>query len=184
MRFTETRIRDLWLVEPERIEDSRGSFARTYCIREFTNLGLPHRFVQHSISLSHLKHTLRGLHFQKPPHQEVKLVSCVRGAIWDVAVDLRPESPSYLSWASTVLSQENGAQFLIPKGFAHGFQSLCNDAAVSYMISEPHAAGSASGLRYDDPEIGIIWPAAPAKISDRDLAWTQLPARRSAGVVV
>ncbi|KQR76046.1 dTDP-4-dehydrorhamnose 3,5-epimerase [Rhizobium sp. Leaf341] len=174
MHFTETPIRDLWIVEPERIEDHRGSFARTFCVDDFARRGLPHRFVQHSVSLSTRKHTLRGLHFQAHPHQETKIVSCVRGAIWDVAVDLRPLSPTYLAWVSTVLSQENGAQFLIPEGFAHGFLSLTDDVAVTYMISTPYVAGSARGLRYDDPAIGIDWPAPPAVLSSRDLAWPLL----------
>jgi dTDP-4-dehydrorhamnose 3,5-epimerase len=174
MHFTETPIRDLWIVEPERIEDHRGSFARTFCSDEFARRGLPHRFVQNSMSLSTRKHTLRGLHFQKHPHGETKIVSCVRGAIWDVAVDLRPGSPTYLAWVSTVLSQENGAQFLIPEGFAHGFLSLTDDVAVTYMISVPQAPGSAGGLRYDDPAIGIDWPAPPTVLSLRDANWPLL----------
>ncbi|SES42019.1 dTDP-4-dehydrorhamnose 3,5-epimerase [Rhizobium sp. NFR03] len=174
MIFTETRITGLWIVQPEKIEDYRGSFARTFCAADFAARGLPHSFVQHSMSISTRKHTLRGLHFQKPPHGEVKLVSCVRGAIWDVAVDLRRRSPTYLAWVSTVLSQENGAQFLIPEGFAHGFLSLTEDVAVAYMISAPHVPDSAGGLRYDDPAIGIEWPALPSVLSSRDLDWPPL----------
>jgi dTDP-4-dehydrorhamnose 3,5-epimerase len=174
MQYTETPIRDLWIIEPDRIEDHRGSFARTFCSDDFARRGLPHRFVQNSISLSKARHTLRGLHFQKPPHEEAKIVSCVRGAIWDVAVDLRHNSPTYLGWVSTVLSQENGAQFLIPEGFAHGFLSLTDNVAVTYMISTPYVPGSASGLRYDDPAIGIAWPAQPSVLSSRDLDWPPL----------
>lgn len=176
MIFTETRIRDLWVIEPERIEDERGSFARTFCGDTFAERCLPHSFVQHSMSVSTARHTLRGLHFQTPPHAEVKLVSCVRGAIWDVAVDLRPGSPTYCDWVSAVLSQENGAQFLIPEGFAHGFLSLTENVAVAYMISTPHVAGHASGLRYDDAAISIEWPAPPSVISTRDLEWPPLDA--------
>ena len=171
MRFVKTKIEDLWLVEPERLLDLRGFFARTFCKEEFSSQGLATEFVQNSISVSKLKHTLRGLHFQKAPHQEIKLVSCVRGAIWDVAVDLRRSSPTYLQWVAAVLSAENGLQFYIPEGFAHGFQSLSEDAAVSYMISAPYAAGSAWGIRYDEPAIGISWPAKPSVISERDLSW-------------
>jgi len=171
MRFIETKIDGLWVIEPEPVLDLRGSFARTFCKREFSDHGLATDFVQHSVSQSVLKHTLRGLHFQKPPHQEVKLVSCIRGAIWDVAVDLRRNSPTYLNWVATVLSADNGLQFYIPEGFAHGFQSLSDNVAVSYMISAPYAQGSASGIRYNEPAIGITWPARPAVISERDMNW-------------
>lgn len=171
MRFVRTKIEGLWLIEPERFVDQRGSFARTFCKQEFSDHNLATDFVQHSISISTLKHTLRGLHFQKTPHQETKLVSCVRGTIWDVAVDLRRSSSTYLHWVAAVLSAENGLQFYIPEGFAHGFQSLSGDVAVSYMISAPYAADSACGIRYDEPAIGISWPAKPSVISERDLSW-------------
>jgi len=171
MQFRSTKIDGLWIVEPERIDDMRGSFARTFCKQEFKISGLSTDFVQHSLSISKRRHTLRGLHFQTPPHQEVKLVSCVRGAIWDVAVDLRPQSPTYLEWVGAMLSADNGRQFYIPEGFAHGFQSLADDAAVSYLISAPYVATSSSGVRYDEPAIGISWPEEPSVISERDLGW-------------
>lgn len=171
MRFIKTRIDGLWVIEPEPVLDRRGSFARTFCKREFAAHDLVTDFIQHSVSQSTLKHTLRGLHFQKPPHREVKLVSCIRGTIWDVAVDLRRDSPTYLHWVSTILSAENGLQFYIPEGFAHGFQSLSDNVAVSYMISAPYVEGSACGIRYDEPAIGISWPARPSVISERDLNW-------------
>jgi len=171
MNFNTTPIEGLWIVEPQRMEDLRGSFARTFCKREFADQGLSTDFSQHSLSQSKLKHTVRGLHFQKAPHEEVKLVSCVKGAIWDVAVDLRPESPTYLHWQGTILSAENGRQFYIPERFAHGFQSLTDDVAVSYLISAPYVASSASGIRYDDPAVGINWPADPSVMSPKDLDW-------------
>ena len=171
MRFNPTELDGLWIIEPQRINDQRGSFARTFCRHEFAEQGLHNDFCQSSISRSHLKHTLRGLHFQEAPHQEIKLVSCVSGAIWDVAVDLRPTSRTYLQWLSTILTAENGLQFYIPEGFAHGFLSLCDNVTVSYSISVPYAESSAKGIRYDDPAIGICWPSAPAVISERDLAW-------------
>jgi dTDP-4-dehydrorhamnose 3,5-epimerase len=174
MRFRETKINGLWIVETVPMADSRGSFARTFCKQEFGAHGLVSDFAQHSMSHSVSKHTLRGLHFQVAPNQEDKLVSCIRGAIWDVAVDLRPSSPTYLHWVGTVLSQQNGAQFYIPKGFAHGFQSLCDNAAVSYLISTPYEAASSRGLRFDDKAIGISWPAAPAVISEKDRNWPLL----------
>ncbi|WP_137134357.1 dTDP-4-dehydrorhamnose 3,5-epimerase [Rhizobium sp. FKY42] len=171
MHFRSTPIQDLWIIEPERAFDRRGSFARTYCKETFKEHGLHSEFVQHSLSVSQCKHTLRGLHFQAPPHQEIKLVSCVRGEVWDVAVDLRPNSPTYLVWFSAMLSADRGTQFYIPQGCAHGFLSLCEDAAISYLISTPYVPNSSSGLRYDDPAIGIVWPHEPAVISDRDLEW-------------
>lgn len=174
MRFNRTKIDGLWVIEPERIEDPRGSFARTFCKLEFSSHGLSADFAQHSMSVSYRKYTLRGLHFQDPPHAEIKLVTCVRGAIWDVAVDLRSGSPTYLQWMSQILSSSNGAQFYIPEGFAHGFQSLTEDAAVSYLISTPYHAESARGIRYDDPAIGINWPAEPSVLSERDSAWPPL----------
>jgi len=137
---------------------------------------LESHFVQHSLSRSRKKHTLRGLHFQMEPHGEVKLVSCLEGAIWDVAVDLRPQSPTYLRWTAAELSAENMRQLYIPKGFAHGFLSLTEHAAVGYLISTRHEPAAASGLRYDDPAIGITWPAEPAAMSDKDRNWSPLSA--------
>ena len=171
MLLGSTEMDGLWIIEPERAYDARGSFCRTFCRQKFEAFGLTTSFAQHSLSVSLLRHTLRGLHFQTAPHQEVKLVSCVRGAIWDVAVDLRPNSPTYLKWAGVTLSAENGRQFYIPEGFTHGFQSLADDVAVSYLISTPYVPSSSSGIRYDDPAIGVDWPAQPSVISDRDLAW-------------
>ena len=174
MRFVRQNLEGLWLLTPDRIEDERGSFTRTFCRREFEDHGLETSFAQHSLSVSRLRHTIRGLHFQVAPDDEVKLVSCVRGEIFDVAVDLRPGSSTYLQWAGAILSETNGAQFYIPKGFAHGFQSLCADVAVSYMISAPYAAASARGLRYDDPALAIDWPAPPSVMSSRDREWKLL----------
>lgn len=171
MQFSSTKINGLWITEPDRIHDMRGSFARTFCKQEFRDRGLSGDFAQHSLSVSERKFTIRGVHFQRPPYQEVKLVSCVRGAIWDVAVDLRPQSPTYLEWVGVTLSAENGRQFYIPEGFAHGFQSLADEVAVSYLISVPYVAMSSSGVRYDEPAIGITWRAEPSIISERDLEW-------------
>jgi dTDP-4-dehydrorhamnose 3,5-epimerase len=176
MRFNRVRIEGLWIVEPTPSVDSRGSFARTFCKEEFAQHGLVNDFAQHSYSHSYYKSTVRGLHFQKRPYQEDKLVSCIQGAIWDVAVDLRPESPTYLEWAGAVLSGENHAQFYIPKGFAHGFQSLSDDAIVSYLISTPYEPNAGSGIRFDDPAIGVHWPAEPTVMSDKDMNWPLLRA--------
>jgi dTDP-4-dehydrorhamnose 3,5-epimerase len=173
MLFRPTQIDGLWIIDPEQVQDARGSFSRTFCSQEFGARGLSTGFVQQSLSISLLRHTIRGLHFQTLPHQEAKLVSCVRGMIWDVAVDLRPESPTYLRWVGETLSADNGRQLYIPEGFAHGFQSLVDDVAVSYLISAPYSPICSSGIRYDEAALGIDWPAKASVISDRDIAWPE-----------
>ena len=174
MLFTPTDLHDVWLIEATPARDERGSFARTFCIDEMERHGLESRFVQHSLSRSVDKHTLRGLHFQHAPHGEVKLVSCLKGAIWDVAVDLRPNSSTYRRWTAAELSAENMRQLYIPKGFAHGFLSLTQDIAVSYLISARYEPSAASGARYDDPAFAIDWPAKPSVISEKDKNWPLL----------
>src|SRR5690606_11294369 len=135
---------------------------------------LENRFVQHSVSHSQQKHTLRGLHFQREPYGEVKVVSCLKGAIWDVAVDLRPLSRNYLRWTAAELSADNMRQLYIPQGFAHGFLSLTEDATVAYLTSARYEPDAATGLRHDDPAIGIDWPATPVAMSDKDRSWPLL----------
>ncbi|MGN6467508.1 MAG: dTDP-4-dehydrorhamnose 3,5-epimerase [Rhizobiaceae bacterium] len=174
MRFEATALEDAWVIAPEPITDERGFFARSFCIEEFAARGLETKFVQHSISFSHSRHTLRGVHFQRPPHAEVKVVSCLQGAIFDVIVDLRPGSPTYMRWAAFELTAQNRFQLYVPAGFAHGHQTLVDDTMVAYMISEFHAAGAASGIRYDDPVLGIDWPAPPSILSDNDRNWPAL----------
>ncbi|MEF2551239.1 dTDP-4-dehydrorhamnose 3,5-epimerase [Aurantimonas sp. A2-1-M11] len=174
MQFTETVLDGAFIIEPVPVIDERGSFARTFCVETFEQRGLETRFVQHSRSHSIRKGTLRGLHFQADPHAEVKLVSCSAGAVWDVIVDMRPASPTYLRWLSVVLTPANQRQILIPKGFAHGFQTLTDDAVVQYQISEFYAPNAARGLRYDEPALGIIWPVPLTVISARDFAWPLL----------
>jgi len=171
MRFISTPIEGAWLIELEQHADERGSFARTFCAREFAAHGLVTEFPQHSQSFNRAKHTLRGLHFQRLPHQETKLVSCIRGAVFDVCVDLRPGSPSFRRWHGVELSAETGAQFYIPAGCAHGFLSLSDNACVNYLISTYHAPEASAGLRYDDPAFAIAWPARPAVMSEKDRAW-------------
>ncbi len=174
MEFTETSLPGVWLVDPVPFKDERGSFARLFCAREFEAHGLETRFVQHSQSHSVERGTLRGMHFQAAPHEEVKLVRCVAGAMWDVVVDNRPDSPTYLQWAGFVLTPENQREVLIPKGFAHGFQTLEDNTLTHYLISEFYEPSAARGLRYDDPEIGIKWPLPPATMSQKDLSWPML----------
>ncbi|RZS79355.1 dTDP-4-dehydrorhamnose 3,5-epimerase [Phyllobacterium myrsinacearum] len=177
MRFTETELSGAWLVETLPHHDARGSFARTFCTQEFREHGLAAEFVQHSASHSLTMHTVRGMHFQKAPHAEVKLVSCIRGAVWDVIIDLRPDSRSYRRYAGFELSEGNHRQLYIPKGFAHGFQTLSNDAVVSYLISEFYHPAAADGVRFDDPAFAIDWPAPPAVLSEKDRSWPLLGAQ-------
>jgi dTDP-4-dehydrorhamnose 3,5-epimerase len=171
MIFTPTRLPGLVLVEPEPQRDERGSFARIWCAREFAGAGLDVEIAQASLSANRARGTLRGLHFQRPPHDEVKLVRCIAGAIFDVAVDLRPQSPTYCRWQGFELSAANGAALYIPKGFAHGFETLADDSEVLYQISAFYAPQSSSGVRWDDPAFAIKWPLPLAAISEKDRSW-------------
>ncbi len=171
MIFTKTDLAGAWLVEPEPARDTRGWFARTFCEREFGAHGLETRFPQHSTSQNVQRGTLRGMHFQRAPHAEVKLVRCLKGAIWDVIIDLNPDSPTYRRWQGFELSAENMRQLYIPKGFAHGFQTLKDDCQIGYLISEFYAPDAAAGVRWDDSAFAIEWPLPVSEISDKDRAW-------------
>jgi dTDP-4-dehydrorhamnose 3,5-epimerase len=171
MRFRRTGLDGAWLVEPAPSRDERGFFARTFCVREYRERGLETDFAQHNVSQSIAQGTLRGLHFQVAPYAEVKVVTCLKGSIWDVIVDLRPESPTYCRWEAFELTPENRRQVYVPKGFAHGFQSLVDDVEVGYLISAFYTPEAACGVRYDDPTFDIAWPLAPTAMSDKDRAW-------------
>lgn len=174
MRIEKTPLGGAFEILPERIEDDRGWFARTFDAALFAANGLASGIVQANASFNSLEGTLRGLHFQRAPHGEPKLVRCVRGAAWDVAVDLRPESPTYCSWHAVELSADNGIGFYIPAGMAHGFQTLTDDCELLYLMGHEYVADAADGVRWDDPTFGIQWPAAPASgrtISARDRAY-------------
>lgn len=171
MIFTPTALAGATVVEPERREDARGWFARMYCEREFEARGLPGRMVQTNQSLTKKRGTVRGMHFQHAPDAEDKLVRCVRGAIWDAIVDLRPESPTYCSWIGVELSEDNGRMLLVPKGFAHGFVTLTEDAAVMYQVSSFYAPGAEGGARWNDPAFGIEWPIEVLDMSEKDRHW-------------
>jgi dTDP-4-dehydrorhamnose 3,5-epimerase len=171
MIFTPTELAGATIVDPERREDARGWFARTYCAREFEAHGLPTHMVQTNTSLTRQAGTLRGMHFQLAPHAEDKLVRCVRGAIWDAIVDIRPQSPTYCRWIGVELSEANGRMLLVPKGFAHGFVTLTDDAAVTYQVSEYYTPASERGARHDDPAFGIQWPVPVLDMSDKDRNW-------------
>ncbi len=180
MIFTRTALAGATIVDIERREDARGHFARTYCEREFAANGLPTRMVQTNMSLTRRAGTLRGMHYQVEPHGEGKLVRCVRGAIWDAIVDIRPESPTYCRWVGVELSEANGRMLLVPKGFAHGFVTLTDDAAVTYQVSEFYTPESERGARHDDPAFGIEWPVPVLDMSDKDRSWPAFTRERMA----
>ena len=159
--------------------DDRGLIARAYCAEEFRREGLVSSFVQANLSESSAAGTVRGMHFQKAPHAEVKLVRCVKGSIYDVIVDVRPDSSTYLQWFGAILSAENGLMMYAPEGFAHGYQSLEDQATVFYLVSTPYAPGAERGLRHDDPQLAIRWPIPVTSIAPKDAAWPHLPMRAS-----
>src|SRR5215831_13310702 len=171
MRFLETKLSGAWLIDPEPTPDHRGFFVRTFCTREFAQHGLGTDFVQHSTSYSSVKGTLRGMHFQRTPYTEVKIVRCPKGAIWDVIIDLRPGSSTYRQWRAFELTAENRRQLYVPAGFAHGFQTLCDGTEVGYLISTYYVPSAAWGVRYDDPAFGITWPLPAGPISTTDESW-------------
>jgi dTDP-4-dehydrorhamnose 3,5-epimerase len=171
MTFEETPIVGTFVIRPERVADNRGFFARTYSHEEFRRRGLDPVFVLQGLSHNDTRGTLRGMHLQLPPHDENKLVACSQGAIYDVVLDLRPQSPSYRRWYAANLTARGLESLYIPKGCAHGFITLEDDTLVHYDISAPHAPELARGYRYDDPAFQIAWPMAPVVISDRDLAY-------------
>jgi dTDP-4-dehydrorhamnose 3,5-epimerase len=171
MQFTETPLKGAFVVGLEAQTDARGSFARTFCAREFRNKGLVKNFVQCNMSWNAHRGTLRGMHYQLPPSCEVKLVRCTAGALWDVIVDLRAESPTHLQWFGIELSVQNRKALYVPEMFAHGFQTLEDGTEVFYQMSEFYSPDRSTGLRYDDPKIGIKWPLPVASISEKDLRW-------------
>jgi len=168
MIFTETAIPGAFILEPERHEDVRGFFARTWSEDEAKAHGLAPRFAQCSVSYNHRRGTLRGLHYQTPPFQEAKLVRCTMGAIFDVAVDLRRDSPAFKRWVSAMLTAENRRMLYIPEGCAHGLQTLEDNTEVAYQISQVYAPEHARGVRWNDPAFGIEWPPADRIMIERD----------------
>lgn len=174
VRFEQQELSGLYLIHPERHEEERGFFARTYCRDTFLEHGLEDCSDQCSLSYNRHKETLRGLHFQRAPHQEAKLVRCSRGRVWDVAVDLRKDSSTFGQWFGVVLSQNNGLSLYVPKGFAHGFLTLEDESDVYYQMAGTYVPDSAAGVRWDDPALAISWPTEPSTISDRDRALPNL----------
>ncbi len=171
MRFRETPLPGAWVIDPERIEDERGFFARSWCRQEWIERGLNPALVQCNITWNHRRGTLRGLHWQEEPHAEAKLVRCTRGSIYDVIVDLRPKSPTWKQWFAIELSAFNHTMLYIPEGFAHGLQTLQNESEVFYQMSEEYHPECARGVRWNDPAFGIQWPIAERIIAARDEAF-------------
>lgn len=171
MIFTETFLKGAFIVEPEKREDERGFFARTWCQKEFRDYGLNTSVVQCNISFNKRKGTLRGMHFQTPPYEEAKLVRCTMGAIYDVIIDLRPDSDTFKKWFALELSSENRKMLYVPEGFAHGFVTLTDNTEVFYQMSQYYHPEYAAGVRWDDPAFNISWPEDVKVISDKDRSY-------------
>jgi dTDP-4-dehydrorhamnose 3,5-epimerase len=171
MKFTPTPLRDAYLIDLEKRGDDRGFFARVFCEREFAEYGLETRFVQANNSLSSKKGTLRGLHYQLAPSAEVKVVRCIRGALWDAIVDIRPGSETFGKWFGAELSAENRRMMYVPRGFAHAILTLEEDTEALYLVSDFYAPGEERGVRWNDPRFGVEWPIEPTEISPKDAAW-------------
>lgn len=181
MIFTPTRLAGAYTIDLEARHDERGFFARVWCALEFAEHGLETRLAQASLSFTERRGMLRGMHYQVAPHEEVKLVRCTRGAIYDVIVDMRADSPTYLQYVGVALTAANRRQLYIPTGFAHGFQTLEDGCEVNYQMSEFYAPDAQRGFRWNDPSVAIAWPIAPPIVNERDRGYPDLvPARRAA----
>ena len=176
MKFTETPLADAWVVDLEPFRDDRGAFARAFCAREFAEHGIGTGVAQVNLSENPTRGTLRGMHHQVEPATEGKLIRCVRGALYDVIVDMRPESSTHREWFGVELSADNGRALYVPPRFAHGFLTLSDDVLAFYQVSEFYTPGTERGVRYDDPTIGIRWPGSPTLISEKDASWPLLDA--------
>lgn len=174
MIFHATNLEGAFVIEPEPSRDRRGLFARTFCRREFAAIGHDKEFVQFNHSLNRKPGTVRGLHYQKPPHAEIKLIRCVRGAVFDVIVDIRRDSRTFLQYTSVELTERNMKMIYVPEGFAHGFQTLAPATELIYHHTAYYAPGSEGGIRYDDPLLGIPWPLPVAELSEKDQGYPHL----------
>jgi dTDP-4-dehydrorhamnose 3,5-epimerase len=179
VKLAETALAGVYRIVPDRHADARGFFGRVYCERALREWGLHSHYVQHSVSFNKERGTLRGLHFQRPPHAEIKLIQCLHGRIFDVVVDVRRESPDFGRWTGLELSAESGEILYVPERFAHGFVTLTDEATLHYCISVEYEPTAATGLRWDDPDVGIAWPLLPRIISERDLSLMNLKQLRS-----
>jgi dTDP-4-dehydrorhamnose 3,5-epimerase len=178
MRFRESPLAGLFVIDVEPAEDDRGFFARTYCAAAFAERGLDPAVAQSSIAYSARKGTLRGMHYQRAPHAETKLIRCTRGAVHDVAIDLRPGSPTFRRWFAAELTAANRRMLYIPEGFAHGYLTLEDETEISYQMSTPYHPEAAEGVRWDDPAFAITWPIEVAVIAERDRDYPDFAARR------
>jgi dTDP-4-dehydrorhamnose 3,5-epimerase len=174
MIFQETPLKDLYIIELCSQKDERGYFARSFCKSEFMSIGFDKEFVQFNHSYNRIKGTIRGLHFQTPPFEETKLIRCVQGSVYDVAVDLRADSPTYLQFFGIELSDKNLISILIPEGFAHGFQTLEDHTSLIYHHTSFYTPNSESGIRYNDPSLNINWPLPAENISVKDLSYSTI----------
>lgn len=174
MIFTKTALKDAFIVDVEKKPDQRGFFARGFCAQEFIAHGLKPTVSQCNISFNHKKGTVRGMHYQVSPAAETKLVRCTKGAIYDVIIDMRPESPTFLSYIGVELTAENHRALYVPEMFAHGYQTLTDEAEVVYQVGEFYTPGYEKGLRYNDPFFNIEWPLEVTEISEKDSSWTLL----------
>lgn len=171
MKFIKTNIKGVYVITLELRKDNRGSFTRNFCKKEFAEIGININIVQINRSLTKEKGTIRGLHYQRYPKSEDKIVQCLKGSIFDVAVDLRKNSPTYGKWVGETLSEDNNKMLLIPKGFAHGFQALDNNVVVQYFVSQYYSPDYEKGLRWNDPRLNIQWPIKDIELSDKDKQW-------------
>jgi len=171
MIFRETTLKGAFVIEMEKFEDKRGFFARAWCQKEVEANGLVSRVVQTNISFNKKRGTLRGMHYQVAPYEQIKLVRCTRGAIYDVVIDLRPDSPTFRKWTGVELTAENYTMLYVPENFAHGFQTLEDNTEVTYQVSQFYSPESERGVRYDDPVFQVEWPLPVEVISEKDIAW-------------
>lgn len=171
MEFIETKLKGSFLIRLKKIEDHRGFFARGWCREEFAQHGLNPNVIQLNVGFSHIKGTLRGMHYQEKPFEEAKLIRCTRGSIFDVIIDIRPDSPTRGQWYGAELTGENSLMLYAPEGFAHGYQTLFDDTEMYYFTSVPYAATAARGVRYNDPAFRIQWPLSITAISEADQKW-------------
>jgi dTDP-4-dehydrorhamnose 3,5-epimerase len=171
MKFHETELQGAFVIELDKMEDNRGFFARSWCQQEFEEHGLVPRVVQANLSFNDKAGTLRGMHYQISPYEETKLVRCTRGALYDVILDLRPESPTYKRWIGVELTEQNYKMLYVPASFAHAFITLEDNTEAAYFVSEAYTPGAERGLRWDDPTFGITWPRSVEVISGKDANW-------------
>lgn len=172
MIFKEGRIKGVYLIETEPIKDQRGNFARTFCAREFERQGIEFNIVQSNTSFNKKRGTLRGMHYQDKPHEEAKLIRCTRGSVYDLIIDLREDSPTYKQWEAFEISAENKQLIYVPKGFAHGFQTIEDNTEVTYQMSAFYHEASSKGLRWNDPAFGLVWPLDHPILSVKDHNYT------------